>query len=66
MVYMPSETQGQERKLIRPFHGPYRVLAVTPTNVELRLVNDPTGDSIFVSLDQVRCCYSEQGDETWT
>lgn len=30
MVYMPSEAQGQDRKLARPSHGPYRVLSLTP------------------------------------
>ena len=66
MVYMPIDVQGQDRKLARPFHGPYRVLAVTPTNAEVRLVGQPTGESIFVSLDRVRRCYLEQGNETWT
>ena len=66
MVYMPSDVQGEDRKLARPFHGPYRVLVVTPTNAEVRLVGQPTGELIFVSLDRVRRCYLEQGDETWT
>ena len=66
MAYMPSDVQGQDRKLARLFHGPYCVLAVTPTNAEVRLVGQPTGESIFVSLDRVRRCYLEQGDETWT
>ena len=39
MVQMPSGTLSQERKLARPLHGPYRVLAVTPTNAEVRLVD---------------------------
>ena len=66
MVLMPSETESKDWKLARPFYGPYRVLKVTPTNVELRLVDQPKGDSIFVALDRVRRCYSEQGDDTWT
>ena len=66
MVHMPSNVQGQDRKLARPFHGPYHVLAVTPTNAEVRLVGQPTGESIFMLLDRVRCCYPEQSDETWT
>lgn len=36
MIYMPAESQGKNWKLSRPFHGPYRVLKVTPTNVEVR------------------------------
>ena len=66
MVYMPIDVQGQDRKLARPFHGPYRVLAVAPTNAEVRLIGQITGESIFVSLDRVRRCYLEQGNETWT
>ena len=66
MVYMPSEVQGRNRKLARPFHGPYRVLSVTPTNVEVQLVEDPKGGTIFVSLDRVRRCYPELRNTTWT
>lgn len=29
MVFMPSDCKGKERKLARPFHGPYRVVAVS-------------------------------------
>ncbi len=60
---MPSESQGKDWKLARPFHGPYRVLNATPTNV---LVDSPTVEPIFVNLNRVRLCYPEQGDETWT
>ena len=34
MVYMPSEAQGKDWKLSRPFHGPYGVLTVTPTKIK--------------------------------
>ena len=66
MVLMPAEAKGEKRKLARPFHGPFRVLTVTPTNAELRLVDDPKAAPIFVALDRVRLCYPEQGDVTWT
>ena len=66
MVCMPHEMQGKDRKLSRPFHGPYRVVSVTPTNAEVKLVDQPESQSIFVSLDRVRRCYVEQGDATWT
>ena len=66
MVLMPMETTGDRRKLARPFHGPFRVLALTPTNAEVRLVDDPKAASIFVALDRVRLCFPEQGNETWT
>lgn len=66
MVLMLSESQGKEWKLARPFQGPYRVLKVTPNNVEVRLVDQLNGDSIFVALERVRKYYPEQGDMTWT
>ena len=51
MVYMPSAVKGKAWKLTRPFHGPYRVLATTPTNLEVKPVDKPDAESIFVSLD---------------
>ncbi len=50
-MLMPSETQGKNWKLARLFHGPYRVLKVTPSNAEVRLIDEPGGGSIFVALD---------------
>ncbi len=66
MVLMPSETQEKNWKLARPFHSPYRVIEVTPSNAEVRLIDEPGGGSIFVALDRVRRCYPNQGGETWT
>ena len=66
MVHMPAESQGKNWKLSRPFHGPYRVLKVTPTNVEVRLVDHPKDEPIFVALNRVRLCYPEQGNTTWS
>ena len=50
--------------MARPFHGPYRVLGVTSTNAEVRLVDDPKGESIFVFLNRVCKGYTEQGDRS--
>ena len=66
MVYMPSEVQGKDRKLARPFHGPYRVVSLTPTNAEVVLVDLPREPSIFVALHRVRRCYEEMEDVSWT
>ena len=66
MVYMPAQVKGKDRKLARPYYGPYRVLSLTPTNVEVRLIDDPTDEPIFVALERVRLCYPEQGGMTWT
>ena len=66
MVYMPSELHGEEHKLRRPYYGPYRVLNVTETNAEVRLIDSPSDDPIFVNLNRVRLCHPEQGMTTWT
>ena len=63
MVLMPSEVQGKDWKLATPFHDPYYVIQVTPTNAEVRLIDQCRGESIFVALDCVRWCYPHQGDE---
>ena len=59
MVKMPGDIKGKSWKFARPFHGPFRVISVTPTNVEVRLVDQPKAESIFVSLQRVRQCESE-------
>ena len=66
MVHMPGDLQGKDHKLARPFHGPYRVLKVTPTNAEVVLIAQPKEPSIFVALNRIRVCYPEQTDEAWT
>ena len=65
MVHMPGSIKGKAWKLVRPFHGPYRVLSVTPTNAEVQLVDRPGADAIFVSLSRVRPCYLEISDVSW-
>lgn len=68
-MLVPTEAKGEKRKLALPFHGPFRVLTIFPTNVEVRLVDvvdDPKAAPIFVALDRVCLCYPEQGDVTWT
>ena len=59
MVFMPAESQGKNWKLSRQFHGLYRVLQVTPTNAEVRLIDRPKDEPIFVALDRIRLCYPE-------
>ena len=38
-IYQPSAVQGKTRKFARPFHGPYRILELTPTNASVRPVD---------------------------
>ena len=37
MIHMLGVVKGKAWKFARPFHGPYRVIGVTPTNVEVKL-----------------------------
>ena len=46
MVYMPGEVSGKRWKIARPYHGPYRVLSPTPTNAEVRLIENPSEPSL--------------------
>ena len=66
MVYMPTDVTGKERKLARPYHGPYRIVALTSTNAEVKLVDSIDDPSIFVALDRLRPCYPEISDTSWT
>ena len=66
MIHMPGEVKGRAWKFARPFRGPYRVISVTPTNVEAQLVDNPTNPPIFVSLSRVRPCYPELSNIVWT
>ena len=66
MVFMPSEKKGTTWKLARPFYGPNRVVDVTPTNVEVRLIDRPDDPTIFVALNRVRLCYPELPDKSWS
>ena len=54
MVYMPSEATCKNRNLVRPYHGPYRIVAVTPTNAEVKLIEQVSQPSIFVAIDRLR------------
>jgi len=66
-VHMPGDVRGKAWKFARPFHGPYRILELTPTNASVRLVDKPQDAPIFVSLDRVRRCPKEIADgETWS
>ena len=44
MVKMPGEIKGE---FARPYHGSYQVLSITPTNLEVRLVDQPD-QSVFL------------------
>ena len=66
MVFIPSETTGKNRKFARPYHGPYCIITITPTNDEIQLIERPLEPTIFVAIDRLRRCYPEQTDQCWT
>ena len=66
MVHMPHEATGKAAKLARPYFGPYRILSLTPTNVEVRLADKPDDSSMFISLSRIRPCYAELSDMYWS
>ena len=51
MVLMPQEQTGKNRKLNRPYFGPYRVLEVHPNGATVVPVDRPKDPSIRVNLD---------------
>ena len=57
---------GKDRIIVHPYYGPYRILTLTPTNAEVKLIDDPTADPIFVAHVRIWLCYPEQGTATWT
>ena len=58
-VCMPARKTGHMRKLACLFEGPYRVVAVYPNGVDVRLVAKPGAQPIHVALDRVRHCPKE-------
>ena len=65
MVYMPVERNGRNRKLSRPYFGPYRVLEVHPNGLTVRPVDRITEPSIRVNQDRVTICPKELPDKSW-
>ena len=66
MVHMPGTVKGKAWKFARAFYGPYRILTITPTNAEVRLVDKPEERSIFVALERLRTCPGEMKDVSWS
>ena len=65
MVYMLHAVSGKAWKLARPFYGPYRIVSLTRTNAEVKLIDKPDADAIFVALNRVRLCYQELLSKSW-
>ena len=65
MVHMPGTVKGKAWKFARAFYGPYRVVALTSTNAEVRLVDKPEENTIFVALEWLRPCPGELKNVSW-
>jgi len=50
-------------RLDRSYHGPYRVLDVTPTNAIIQKVNDPNSENLNVSLQRLSKCDEHLSEE---
>ena len=58
-IRFPKEESGKKRKLSRPWHGPYRIIACCEPNVTVTKVYKPGDDAIQVH--QSRVCPCPQG-----
>ena len=56
LIRFPAEETGAQRKLSRPWFGPYRVVEVTDTGVVARRTYTSKKDTIQVHLDRVTRC----------
>ena len=52
-LYKPAvKRSGEEQKLARPYHGPYRITEMNANNAQIRRVDQPDGDLLLVVTDR--------------
>ena len=56
LIWFPQEESGKQRKLSRPWHGPYRVVEVTPTGIAAQREYTAKDDITRVHLNCVTRC----------
>ena len=56
LVRFPSDETGKQRKLSRPWHGPYRIISFDETNVTAVKVYFPREDHVKVHQTRVKPC----------
>ena len=56
LVYHPQDETGGNRKLSRPWHGPYRVTSIQDPDVCLVKVYFPQDQEIRVRQSRVKAC----------
>lgn len=59
LIRFPQEEVGKQRKLSRPWHGPYRIVSRTDPDVTAVRVYSPQDKTIRVHLSRVTPCPSE-------
>ena len=64
-LFKPAEKIGENRKLARPYHGPYRIVDMSTNTAYVRRVDKPQEEPILVALDCLRGCPEEVPDEFW-
>ena len=64
-LFKPAERTGENRKLARAYHGPYRVIKLTPNNAHIRRVDKPEEELLLVAVDRLRRCPQEISDTFW-
>ncbi len=66
-VLMPAAKAGKVHKFARPFHGPFRVLEVTDSDVTVIPVDRSQDTHLFVTRARIRHCPQEVPEgEAWT
>ena len=56
MVHMPQDESGPQRKLSRPWHGPFRISSISDPDVLLTKVYFPQDCDIHVHQSRVKAC----------
>ena len=56
LVHMPQDESGPQRKLSRPWHGPYRIVSISDPDVLLTKVYFPQDRTIQVHQSRVKAC----------
>ena len=56
LIKFPSEESGKQRKLSRPWHGPYRVMSLTDADITAIKIYFPEDGSIKVHQSRVSPC----------
>ena len=64
-LFKPAEKTEESRKLTRPYHGPYRIVEITPNIASLCRVDKPHEEPILVALNRLRSCPNEVKGEFW-